>query len=282
MNSRATSACLKDSKFHGKEVYHWQRRLESDDLTGDLDADYISRTWSIYENIAELTREPKVYQSTPLEKLKGYQLDGDSFLWGVPKDDLVRGLLWHAVYKPFWNENAKHSGPTWSWASLSQRVGWPDYSSGKLKDDLVHVEDVAIGDLSSDKAAAQLSLTGDVVLTNFELYNGTERKGSLAGSNIEKILSCTMDCNFSKREVCVVKMLTRCLEGGMFCTHFLVLEPIPFDKGKDDIANDDIGSLVIDKADKLFCRRVGTAKLNHRAVDAHELRRPQRVNVVIV
>lgn len=73
-------------------------------------------------------------------------------MWGIPRNYLIRGLLWHAVYKPFWNEEAKHSpsAPTWSWSSLSQRVGWPNYSSGKVDSDAVHVKDVKIVDLLGD------------------------------------------------------------------------------------------------------------------------------------
>jgi hypothetical protein len=50
------------------------------------------------------------------------------FVSGLPADDLYRALLWHVVYKPFWNDGTVNSGgPSWEWASLSQRVGWPDY-----------------------------------------------------------------------------------------------------------------------------------------------------------
>ena len=104
--------------------------------------------------------------------------------------------------------------------------------------DVVHVENIAVEELQPDgeemvtsrdstrTKSARLSLTGEVVTATFELHSDTERKGSLTGPALEKTLACTMDCGFRKRDVFVRKILTRQLEGGLFCTYFFGLEAI--------------------------------------------------------
>lgn len=102
----------------------------------------------------------------------------------------------------------------------------------KLAADVVHIEFVEVSDAAvaaetpdpRQLVSAQLSVSGEVAAAHFELLDNTEREGSLTGSNLDKSLSCTMDCDFGAGEVTVVKVLTKELEGKSFYTHFLVLE----------------------------------------------------------
>jgi hypothetical protein len=298
--------------FHDNQFSYSPDISSSHELTGDPDTDYISKTWSIYTKIHDLTRKPKVYESTPAIKLDGCGVNAEDFLWGIPRDDLLRGLLWHAVYKPFWNERAEHSpmAPSWSWVSLNQQVGWPDYSGGGVRDDVVHVEDLTVGEIEADRErvtsssdlglgkASRLSLIGDGFPATFELHNNTKRKGSLTGSALRKTLACTMDCDFDKRRVFVLKVLTRQLDDEMFRTLFLVLEAFLSDDqpkvsaGHENVSDDrqevsiaDIAACkVLIAKDSEIYRRVGTAKLNHRAKESSELRRAsqQRARITIV
>jgi hypothetical protein len=107
-----------------------------------------------------------------------------------------------------------------------------------------------------------------------------------------------MDCDFDKRRVFVLKVLTRQLDDEMFRTLFLVLEAFLSDDqpkvsaGHENVSDDrqevsiaDIAACkVLIAKDSEIYRRVGTAKLNHRAKESSELRRAsqQRARITIV
>lgn len=241
--------------------------------------------------IYELTREPKAYESAPATKLKDCCVDTEEILWGIPRDDLPHGLLWHAVYKPFWNESARHSpaAQSWSWVSLNQRVGWPEYSGGRVRDDVVHVEDLEGENIQADgesvvdpsdlrsATSSRLSLVGGAIPATLMLHDNTKRKCSLTGPALPQTLTCTMDCDSKKRDASVLKLLTRQLKSGLFCTHCLVFEAFLDDDQPNLSASDqkfsddgvkisvkkDVGrEILIDENVQLY-ERVGTARLNH-------------------
>jgi hypothetical protein len=90
----------------------------------------------------------------------------------------------------------------------------------------VHIEHIAVEQLQTDgeemvtsrdstqAKSARLPLSGEVITATFDFHSDTETKGPLTRPALEKTLACRMECDFRKRDVFVLKILTRQLEGG--------------------------------------------------------------------
>jgi hypothetical protein len=249
--------------------------------------------WEFYNSISKFTREK--YNLSPREKLQKTKSTGADLVAGLPANDLHCALLWHAVYKPFWNDKAANSGgPSWSWASLSQRVGWPDYSFSKRAE---HVPSIQIVEIAPDrpdtleigseepgvvrkvKHNSTIVVVADIcraayALHTEKIWEGTTlRKGYLTSLDLSRQVSCTMDADFSSREVWCTPVLKRRLSNGKWRTHFLVLE-VSVDEHENE------GDEMMPGATKTF-RRVGTGKVNHEDKDLELIKMPERLKVVL-